>query len=131
MDRARLRDGALHLLLAGVVTAPLLAWPLGRLAGSPNVDVWNHAWGPWWWLFSLQQGRLPWETGLLQAPVGGVLWFIDPILAALGAPLAPTTRSSSPRWPSRAGRAGGWRAAWAPDRRRAGWGPLASRRAPG
>jgi hypothetical protein len=78
-----------HLLLALVVTAPLITSPLGRLVGSGDVDVWNHAWGPWWWWDALSRGELPWETTLLAYPRGGVLWFIDPVLAAGGAPLVP------------------------------------------
>ncbi|MGC6507310.1 MAG: hypothetical protein ACON4U_02795 [Myxococcota bacterium] len=69
-----------------------LIWPIfGRridLLGSEQVDVWNHAWGPWWWAHQLSEGSLPWHTNLLQGPEGGTLWFIDPILAVLGAPFA-------------------------------------------
>lgn len=60
------------------------------LIGSPNVDVWNHAWGPWWWWSAFSQGALPWRTALLQAPNGGVLWFIDPLLAFVGTPFVAT-----------------------------------------
>jgi len=69
------------------VTASVWLAPARRLIGSPDVDVWNHAWGPWWWADSLRQGVLPWHTELLRWPVGGVLWFIDPALALVGAPL--------------------------------------------
>ena len=72
-----------------LVTFPVVTQPTRRLVGSPDLDVWNHAWGPWWWWDSLSQGQLPWQTSLLKWPSGGVLWFIDPILAALGAPLVP------------------------------------------
>ncbi len=78
-----------HLLLAAVVTAPMAVRPFQHLAGSGDVDVWNHAWGPWWWWESLSRGTLPWQTTLLAYPKGGVLWFIDPVLAATGAPLVP------------------------------------------
>ncbi|RME27560.1 MAG: hypothetical protein D6798_04275 [Deltaproteobacteria bacterium] len=77
----------LDLGLAVLVTASVWRAPGGRLLGSPDVDVWNHAWGPWWWADSLRQGQLPWHTELLRWPVGGTLWFIDPALAAVGAPL--------------------------------------------
>lgn len=80
---------ALHLALALAVTWPLARAPREALLGHPDADVWNHAWGPWWWWQSLSTGALPWRTGLLGAPEGGVLWFIDPLLAALGAPLVP------------------------------------------
>lgn len=88
--RALLRSSLLvHLLIAAVVCAPMVFRPFGALIGSPNVDVWNHAWGAWWWWDALSSGSLPWRTDLLRAPDGGVLWFIDPLLAALGAPLVP------------------------------------------
>ena len=82
-----LRGGLVHLGLAVLVTATV--WPRAttRLLGHPDVDVWNHAWGPWWWWTSLSQGQLPWRTELLHFPTGGTLWFIDPVLAGLGAPL--------------------------------------------
>lgn len=81
--------GALgHLLLALLITGPAALRPTTTLLGSPNVDVWNHAWGPWYFLASARAGALPWETSLLTAPDGGVLWFIDPILGFIGAPLA-------------------------------------------
>ncbi len=79
----------LHLLLALVASWPLARDPRGVLLGSPDLDVWNHAWGPWWWWSSLSGGALPWRTELLRAPEGGVLWFIDPVLAAGSAPLVP------------------------------------------
>ena len=84
---ARLAPALVHLGLAAVVSWPLLLAPRSRLLGSPDVDIWNHAWGPWWWAVSLAGGELPWQTRLLQFPEGGSLWFIDPVLAGLGAPL--------------------------------------------
>ncbi len=72
-----------------MVVGPGLASPGRHLVGNPLADVWNHAWGPWWWWHALSNGQLPWRTELLHAPVGGVLWFIDPILGLLGAPLVP------------------------------------------
>ena len=83
----RFKDAALHVLLTAVVLATMLGSPLRRLIGSPDVDVWNHAWGPWWFADSLASGALPWRTELLSWPKGGVLWFIDPVLGVLGAPL--------------------------------------------
>ena len=71
------------------LTAAGALWnPTRWLLGSPDVDVWNHVWGPWWWSHSFRNGQLPWSTDLLQAPDGGTLWFIDPILAGLGWPIA-------------------------------------------
>ncbi len=59
------------------------------MLGDPRVDVWNHAWGPWWFWDCLVQGRLPLATHLLNAPEGGHLWFIDPVGAAAGMWLVP------------------------------------------
>lgn len=78
-----------HLALAVLVTWPLAADPRGALLGDPDADVWNHAWGPWWWWRCLSEGALPWHTTLLRWPEGGTLWFIDPLLAAFAAPLVP------------------------------------------
>lgn len=72
-----------------VATAPLILSPSSRLIGHPGVDVWNHAWGPWWYWHSLSSGRLPYLTDLLMAPDGGVLWFIDPVGALLATPAVP------------------------------------------
>jgi hypothetical protein len=71
--------------IALVATFPMVLSPFSRLIGHGDVDVGNHAWGPWWWWSTLGRGTLPWETKLLGAPAGGVLWFIDPVLAGLGA----------------------------------------------
>ena len=49
--------GALgHLLLALLITGPAALRPTTTLLGSPNVDVWNHAWGPWYFLASARAG---------------------------------------------------------------------------
>jgi hypothetical protein len=74
------------LFLALFASAPLTLAPLTRLVGHPDVDVTNHAWGPWWWWWTLGRGDLPWSTTLLATPTGGVLWFIDPFTALVGAP---------------------------------------------
>ncbi len=75
------------LLIALLATFPLVVTPFTRLIGHPDVDVTNHAWGPWWWWVTFGRGGLPWQTSLLANPGGGVLWFIDPFVAAVGAPL--------------------------------------------
>lgn len=86
----RYRTGPwLHLLLALAATWPMVLHPFSRMVGHPDGDVWNHAWGPWWFWESLSSGNLPWHTELLHAPSGGTLWFIDPMGAILGAPLVP------------------------------------------
>jgi hypothetical protein len=75
--------------LAVLATWPMVLSPMGRLLGDGDVDVWNHAWGPWWWAASLADGQLPWQTELLRYPEGGVLWFIDPLMAGVATPLVP------------------------------------------
>lgn len=62
----------------------------GRLVGDADVDVWNHAWGYWWFWDSLSRGRLPWFADGIGAPGGGVLWFIDPLGAIAALPLTAT-----------------------------------------
>jgi hypothetical protein len=80
---------AFHVLVAVVATWPMLLTPMTRLVGHEDVEVWNHAWGAWWFWDSLSHGRLPWSTQLLYAPDGGTLFYIDPIGASLSAPLVP------------------------------------------
>jgi len=87
--RGLLPGAAGHMFVGLLVTMPMLLRPW-ELLGNGDVDVWNHAWGPWWWATELSQGELPWHTGYLHWPDGGVLWFIDPVLAAFGAPFVGT-----------------------------------------
>lgn len=87
--RARALAAALHLGIALVLTFPMVLTFGSRLLGHPDIDVWNHAWGPWWFWHTLSHGVLPYRTDLLAAPEGGLLWYIDPLGALLGAPLVP------------------------------------------
>ncbi len=73
--------------LSLIATFPMVGSPTSRLIGHLDVDATNHAWGPWWWWNSIGRGEIPWHTTLLGAPAGGVLWFIDPFTAAVGAPV--------------------------------------------
>ncbi len=77
--------------LAGWLAVALaVVLPRGGLTGHPDVDVWNHAWGYWWFADCLRHGVLPWRTGLLGAPSGGVLWYIDPVGATAALPVSLT-----------------------------------------
>ena len=87
--RSAARDALVHLGIAALATWPMVLDPTRRLLGHPDVDSWNHAWGPWWFAETLSRGELPWHTTLLASPRGGTLWYIDPIGAVLGAPLVP------------------------------------------
>lgn len=75
--RPLLRELLLWLGLALALTAPVWAAPGRWLLGDPAIDVWNHAWGYWFVMDALVQGRMPWHTALVGAPDGGVLYFID------------------------------------------------------
>jgi len=86
---ARAKSAGLHLLLALIATAPMIVSLPSRLVGHPGVDVWNHAWAPWFFWHQLSRGALPYHTDLLMAPDGGVIWTIDPVGAALATPLVP------------------------------------------
>ena len=37
-----------HLGLALAALWPVLLAPTQRMIGHSDADVWNHAWGPWW-----------------------------------------------------------------------------------
>jgi len=87
--RALLLASLAHLGIALLATTPLLLSPTTRLIGHPDVDVWNHAWGPWWFWSCLSQGELPLATRYLAAPDGGRLFFPDLLGALVGAPLEP------------------------------------------
>ena len=81
---AAARVAAVYFAFAAVITGPALL--SGDLLGHPDVDVWNHAWGFWWFWDTLAAGRLPFRTDLVGAPEGGVLYFIDPLGALAAMP---------------------------------------------
>jgi hypothetical protein len=88
MTRIHRQNLFFDIFCALLICFPILFSPTSMLLGSEQVDVWNHSWGGFWWINSLQEGSLPWHTTLLSWPNGGVLWFIDPILALISAPFA-------------------------------------------
>ena len=73
-----------HIGIALAALWPLLLAPMTRMVGHQDADVWNHAWGPWWFWENLSSLSLPWQTTWLNAPTGGTLWFIDPTAGLLG-----------------------------------------------
>lgn len=84
MSRSWVRIGAVYLGLALFLCFP--APFSGELIGHPDIDVWNHAWGYFYWFDHLSQGLLPWNTDLIYAPEGGVLYFVDPLGALASLP---------------------------------------------
>lgn len=78
---------ALFLAAALIAMAPVLPAPDRLALGHPGNDVWNHVWGYWYVAAELGDGRLPLETGLLNWPAGGALWFIDAFNAVLTLPV--------------------------------------------
>tara|TARA_B110000037_G_scaffold220307_1_gene287629 strand:- start:39 stop:1760 length:1722 start_codon:yes stop_codon:yes gene_type:complete len=81
------KTALIHVLLAMVALSPIWAAPLSTPIGHESADLWNHAWGAWWFAHSIGNLTIPWHTELLYGPDGGVLWYIDPIGATIGAPL--------------------------------------------
>ncbi|HCH61914.1 MAG TPA: hypothetical protein DFR83_03855, partial [Deltaproteobacteria bacterium] len=77
-------DGGFVMALVLLVLGPSL-WR-GGLLGNPGVDVWSHAWGMDWFATAVANGRIPYEVDGLRHPVGGVLWYIDLLGAALATP---------------------------------------------
>ena len=82
LGRKRISLAGGYLLLAVLVTLPSRG-----LLGNPDIDVWNHVWGYWWFAHALSAGQLPWHTHLLGAPGGGTLYFVDPLGAIAALPL--------------------------------------------
>lgn len=78
------RSGAFYLALALFLCFP--APFSGELIGNPDIDVWNHAWGYFYWFEHLSQGIMPWNTELVFGPEGGVLYFVDPLGALASLP---------------------------------------------
>ncbi len=76
-------------LLGSWLLSVLLTWPAaldlsGGMIGHPGNDIWNHAWGFWWFSDTVaNQGGLPSHTRLLNYPDGGTLFFIDGFNAVL------------------------------------------------
>ena len=70
-----------------------------RVIGFSGAEVWVFLWGHHWTAHSvLEQGRFPYQTNLLDFPLGGVLWvkdplshlFVLPVQALVGVPVAFT-----------------------------------------
>jgi len=90
----RLKDNADSLIaafasvvLAAIVTWPVILHPSTLLVGHPGNDSWNHVWGYWWVGDELSAGRWPIHTDLLSFPDGGTLYFIDTVQAVVSWPL--------------------------------------------
>jgi hypothetical protein len=62
-----------------------------RVVGATNTETWPFLWGHSWMTRSLfEDGTWPYRTGLLDHPVGGVLWLKDPLLTAVLSPVTAT-----------------------------------------
>jgi hypothetical protein len=75
------------LVLAALVTWPVVLAPGEILVGHPGNDTWNHVWGYWWVADELALGRWPSRVDGLAFPDGGTLYFIDTVQAVLSVPL--------------------------------------------
>jgi len=75
------------LVLAALVTWPVVLAPGEILVGHPGNDTWNHVWGYWWVADELASGRWPSRVDGLAFPDGGTLYFIDTVQAVLSVPL--------------------------------------------
>ncbi len=77
--------------LVYVLATLFLVFPVpftGDLLGHPEIDVWNHVWGYWFFADSFGSGSLPWFTDMLGSPGGGLLYFVDPVGALAATPLS-------------------------------------------
>jgi hypothetical protein len=102
-DRRRIVDGLVERFVSlvegrgiALVYGTMAFWvlsgalidPAGRVAGAAQSDVWKHLWGHWWVRDSILRGEgLPLHTHLVNSPLGGSLYCIDPLDALLSIPL--------------------------------------------
>jgi hypothetical protein len=76
------------LMLAAIITWPIVIDPNSGLIGHPGNDSWNHAWGMWWVFDGMvNRGGVPFHTALLNYPDGGSLFYIDSFNAILTSPI--------------------------------------------
>lgn len=75
-----------YLALAALLTWPAVARLGDAVPGSPSTDLWDGMWSLWFASQALLQGRIPYETSLLDHPWGGTLLVADPLGALLATP---------------------------------------------
>jgi len=78
---------AVSILLACLLTWPIVLYPGSQLIGHPGNDTWNHVWGYWWVFGYLEQGKWPSDANLMAWPYGGSLYFIDSMQAIFSWPI--------------------------------------------
>lgn len=79
---------AVYFLLAVVLTWPTLLDPVGAIPGGVRTDLWDGLWSFWFAKVRLDQGTVPLRVdGLLNHPLGGSLWVVDPINSLVMWPL--------------------------------------------
>jgi hypothetical protein len=74
-------------LLALILTWPVILSPVQLLVGHPGNDTWNHVWGYWWVADALGNGYWPTSADLLAYPYGGTLYFIDTMQVIFSLPV--------------------------------------------
>ena len=77
----------ISLVLACVLTWPIVIHPTTQLIGHPGNDTWNHVWGYWWVADSIEKGVWPQYAELMAWPNGGSLYFIDTMQAVFSWPM--------------------------------------------
>lgn len=88
MGRELLVVTPLYIVLALMLTFPLLTNFSDFIVGDMESDVWKHVWGMWWTRLKLvDMNVLPLHTHILNYPYGGALFFIDPLNALISVPL--------------------------------------------
>ena len=81
VDRRGVVYTALIHLALGIALCQDAIFTLGRrVIGFSGAEVWVFLWGHHWTAHSvLKEGRFPYQTDLLDFPLGGVLWVKDPL----------------------------------------------------
>jgi hypothetical protein len=84
--------------LSVVLTWPMVLQPNSQLLGHPSADGMKHLWTLWWMRASLwSEGHLPFNTALINYPMGMQLYPIEPLngLLAVALPFIPEVALSN------------------------------------
>ncbi|MBM4391293.1 MAG: hypothetical protein FJ090_09235 [Deltaproteobacteria bacterium] len=77
-----------YFVLAIFLTWPTILDPVAAIPGGERTDLWDGLWSFWFAKVRLEQGTIPMRVdGLLNHPLGGSLWVVDPLNSLVMWPL--------------------------------------------